>query len=150
MVNPASSVLRTLGIARINFIAGSSDTELIIVPPAPPIRKLSSMSMSPGSSVMSPSSITSASSGMRSGDTSRMCSRSTITTPGSTMRTRFDVDHPVGLEHHRVVGRLRPGAGRHGRGHGVGSPTRSRYAAPESGTCGCFQHSTANDTEINE
>ena len=57
VVNPASNVLRHAGTARSSFIAGSSCTALMCVEPAPPMRKLSSMSMSPGSSVTSPSSI---------------------------------------------------------------------------------------------
>ena len=35
-------------------------------------------------------------------------------------------------------------------GHGTGSDTQSRVEAPESGTRGCFQHSTGNDTMIIE
>ena len=35
-------------------------------------------------------------------------------------------------------------------GHGTGSDTQSRVDAPESGTRGCFQHSTGNDTMIIE
>src|ERR1035441_1976947 len=35
-------------------------------------------------------------------------------------------------------------------GHGTGSDTQSRAEAPESGTRGCFQHSTGNDTMIIE
>ena len=34
--------------------------------------------------------------------------------------------------------------------HGAGSDTQSRVEAPESGTRGCFQHSTGNDTMIIE
>ena len=113
VVNPASSVLRTAGIARISFIVGSSCTTLMCVEPAPPIRKLSSMSMRPGSSVTSPSSITSASSGTRSGDTSTMRSPCDHHDAGLDDRPLVDVDHAVGLEHDRVVGRLRSGAGEH-------------------------------------
>ena len=34
--------------------------------------------------------------------------------------------------------------------HGAGSDTQSSVEAPESGTRGCFQHSTGNDTMIIE
>ena len=33
----------------------------------------------------------------------------------------------------------------YGTGHGTGSDTQSSVVAPESGTFGCFQHSTGND-----
>ena len=35
-------------------------------------------------------------------------------------------------------------------GHGTGSDTQSSVVAPESGTFGCFQHSTGKDTMIIE
>ena len=42
------------------------------------------------------------------------------------------------------------GGPQHGHGHGTGSETQSSVEAPESGTRGCFQHSTGNDTMIIE
>ena len=75
------------------------------------------MSIRPGSSVTSPSSITSASSGSRSGDTSRMCSPLHHDDTGLDDRARVDVDHAVGTEDDRVVGGLRPGAREHRGGH---------------------------------
>lgn len=47
---------------------------------------------------------------------------------------RVDVDPPSGPQN----------------GHGTGSDTQSNVEAPESGTRGCFQHSTGNDTMIME
>jgi hypothetical protein len=43
-----------------------------------------------------------------------------------------------------------PARGAQNGGHGTGSDTQSMAVAPESGTRGCFQHSTGNDTMIIE
>ena len=147
VVNPASKVRRAAGIARMSFIAGSSDTALNMVPPFPPIRKLSSMSMSPGSSVVSPRSITSASSGTDVGDTSRMCSPCTTTTPGSTMlrvsrssrraaRSTTGCDGGFGGAPANTVSTVAPSAlvagltaGAPSRGRGMQLPSRARSAA---------------------
>ena len=43
------------------------------------------------------------------------------------------------------VGPARRAQDSHGTGHGTGSDTQSSVVAPESGTFGCFQHSTGND-----
>ncbi len=63
---------------------------------------------------------------------------------------------PVAVDHHHRRRAHLAGAtsaqraARRTVGHGTGSDTQSRVAAPESGTRGCFQHSTGNDTMIIE
>ena len=150
MVKPASSVLRTLGIARMSFIAGSSCTELIRVLARPTHEEVQLHVHEPRQqgevAELDDLGVVGDALGRDVADALALHDHHTRLDD----RALVDVDHAVGLEHDRVVRRLRPLSGHHRGGHGVGSPTRSRYAAPESGTCGCFQHSTANDTEINE
>ena len=83
VVKPASSVLRALRVVRSVRNATSSCTSLRGLPPdGPPSARLSSMSMRPGSSVTSPSSISLAAAGTASGFTAVMRSPSMTTTTG--------------------------------------------------------------------
>ena len=96
------------------------------------------MSIRPGSSVTSPRSMTVAESGSGpSGLTAMMRSPSTTTHRRGVDLAGIDVGPPRGPQDRSS-------------GHGTGSDTQSRVEAPESGTRGCFQHSTGNDTMIIE
>ena len=99
------------------------------------------MSIRPGSSVTSPRSMSSAGS---SGTLSGIHRRDPVTLDHHHRRRA----HLAGLD----VGparRAQDGAPV-GLRHGTGSDTQSSVVAPESGTFGCFQHSTGNDTWIIE
>ncbi len=84
VVNPARNVRRALATPRNVFTAGSSCTATSGLSwSGPPINRLTSMSINPGSKVRSPRSMTSASAGTEVGVTSTMRSPSTSRSPGS-------------------------------------------------------------------
>ncbi len=92
------------------------------------------MSIRPGSSVTSPRSMSSAG--------------SSGTLNGIDRLNPVSVDHDDRGRAHLArldVGPARRAQDGHRTGHGTGSDTQSSVVAPESGTFGCFQHSTGND-----
>ena len=112
---------------------GSSCTALMCVEPAPPMRKLSSMSMSPGSSVTSPSSITSASSGMPLGRHVADALALDDHHAGLDDARVVDVDHAVGLQHDRLRRRLRPLARVDRGGHRAPPEVVGQYSSSRHG-----------------
>ena len=87
VVKPASSVVRQFTTPRSVRYTGESFTPCIgsgspSGPPGPPMSMLSSMSMSPGSSVTSPRSISVAGLGSSEGFTATIWLPSTTITPG--------------------------------------------------------------------
>ena len=96
------------------------------------------MSIRPGSSVTSPRSMTSAESGSGHRDSPRDAVAVDDDDRGRANLAGLDIGPAVGAV--RTVG----------TGHGTGSDTQSSVEAPESGTRGCFQHSTGKDTMIIE
>ena len=110
VVNPARSVRRALNTARSVRTAGSSCTGLSGLRwSGPPRRRLTSMSISPGSSVTSPSSRTSASAGTERGDTSAIRSPEISSSPGS-------MSSPFTTSSRRAARRWIGGPGLRGRG----------------------------------
>ena len=137
-MKPASSVVRQFNVPRSVRNAGSSWTSLRLFPPlGPPRSMLSSMSMRPGSNVTSPRSISVAPLGTSGGSTAAMRSPSTTMTPG-------DRTSPASMSTQRSARRTI------GSLTALGSINRSRYAAPESGTCGWRHASTGNDAMTSE
>src|SRR5262245_23350180 len=120
VVNPDRSVRRALATARSVRTAGSSCTDTSGLSwSGPPSSRLTSMSMSPGSSVRSPRSTSTVPSGTDVGSTSTMRPPSTSRSPGS-------ISSPLSTSSSRALRRWTGGRGVRERGMGA------RVATPDT------------------